>query len=765
MRDLARVSLAVVTAACFAAGSPGADLRSDFADPPPQYKTRPLWFWNAPPDRAETWTIMERCQASGYYGFGILPTDKMGLEFMSAAYLDRYQEAVDKAAQLGLKMCLYDEFWFPSGSAGGQLAKRFPEALGRRLDLREFDLIGPRPFSAETGPGKLMAAVAMSSDTKERIDLTARAGQGRLEWAVPQGPWKVMLFTCVPDGARGLVDYLDPEAVTKYVSLTYERYYRRFPEHFGRTIDSAFYDEPTFHWLQGGRAWTETFNEKFEKKHGYSPAPLYPALWYDVGPETAAARNALFGLRAELFADGFIRTIADWCRQHRIELTGHVDQEEIVNPVGLCGDLIKAFKHQDIPGVDQIFQYGRGSKAYKVVSSAAANYDRPRVMCECYGAIKDMPVALLYKEAMDQFAKGINLMVPHAVWYSSAGLVFPPELSYKSSVYGPALPAYNQYMGRLQRVLQQGRHVAEIGVLYPIASLQAGYRFGVGTPYLGGIVPEEADYMDLGERLMLDLRHDFTFLHPEVLDATCTVQGAALRLNHPERFEQYRVLVIPGSTTIHLSNLRKIRDFYANGGRVVATTRLPDRSAEPGKDAEVRAIVEEIFGAAAATRKSDVASSKSEPGRVGPEEPGQHASGRKDTNGNAQGGKSWFVPSPADPGLRAVLDGALGVPDVAWEEQVQVAGGNLSYLHKVIGHLDVYFFANSSDTAVDTHVRLRGAPAPELWDPHTGRITPAEHSQRTDHGQPVTRLRLILPPVRSVFVVGTSPPHVQPRAE
>ena len=37
-------------------------------------------------------------------------------------------------------------------------------------------------------------------------------------------------------------------------------------------------------------------------------------------------------------------------------------------------------------------------------------------MTECYGGINDMPVVNLYKEAMDQFAKGINVMVPHAVW-------------------------------------------------------------------------------------------------------------------------------------------------------------------------------------------------------------------------------------------------------------------------------------------------------------------------------------------------------------
>ena len=129
----------------------------------------------------------------------------------------------------------------------------------------------------------------------------------------------------------------------------------------------------------------------------------------------------------------------------------------------------------------------------KVVSSAAYNYDRPLVMTECYGGIKEMPVGNLYKEAMDQFAKGINLMVHHAVWYDSAKIVFPPELPYESPIYGPELPSYNRYVGRLQRLLQHGRHVADVGVLYPIATLQAGYRFGVGKPYEGGVIPPEAD--------------------------------------------------------------------------------------------------------------------------------------------------------------------------------------------------------------------------------------------------------------------------------
>jgi hypothetical protein len=47
---------------------------------------------------------------------------------------------------------------------------------------------------------------------------------------------------------------------------------------------------------------------------------------------------------------------------------------------------MKAFQHQEMPGLDSIFQYGRGSPMYKIISSAAYNYDRPLVMTEVYGA-------------------------------------------------------------------------------------------------------------------------------------------------------------------------------------------------------------------------------------------------------------------------------------------------------------------------------------------------------------------------------------------
>ena len=221
-------------------------------------------------------------------------------------------------------------------------------------------------------------------------------------------------------------------------------------------------------------------------------------------------------------------------------------------------------------------------------------------------------------------------------------ITFPPELSYRTEPYASALPAYNQYIGRLQRVLQQGRHVADVAVLYPIAGFRRRITSVAGKPYDGGVIPEEADYMDVGERLSLELRRDFTFLHPETFDARCPVEGDTLRLEHPEIHQTYRVILLPGSTAISAANLAKVKQFFDAGGRVIATTRLPEHSAEFGRTNEVLGDIRNVFGAEAASLSSGVTASGDKP------------AGRITVNRNDRGGAAWFVATPDSAALAAV---------------------------------------------------------------------------------------------------------------
>jgi hypothetical protein len=121
-------------------------------------------------------------------------------------------------------------------------------------------------------------------------------------------------------------------------------------------------------------------------------------------------------------------------------------------------------------------------------------------------------------------------------------------------------------------------------------------------------------------------------------------------------------------------------------------------------------------------------------------------------NRNANGGAAWFVENPTAAALRRTIDQALPRPDVAWVDPPAVRGGHLTYLHKEIDGRHFWFFANSSDTPVDTPVRLRDDHSLQRWDPHTGRIEPCPATQAPSG----TSVQLQLGPVSSVFLVSGS---------
>jgi hypothetical protein len=79
--------------------------------------------------------------------------------------------------------------------------------------------------------------------------------------------------------------------------------------------------------------------------------------------------------------------------------------------------------------------------------------------------------------------------------------------------------------------------------------------------------------------------------------------------------------------------------------------------------------------------------------------------------------------------------------------------GALTYIHKVKSGRDIYFFANSTDAAVNTTVVLRGHKDLALWDPHTGQRKKADVTASETAGQPVTTAHLTLEPLKSVFYV------------
>jgi hypothetical protein len=560
-----------------------------------------------------------------------------------------------------------------------------------------------------------------------------------------------MLFyldpTFRPNSTKGgFMDYLSASAVDKFIHLTFDAYYEHLKPYFGTTIQMSFYDEPSMH-LSDGRMWTAGFNQAFQKTYGYSPMKYYPALWYDIGPETAAARNALFGFRAALYSENYIGRVAAWCAAHGIDMAGHQDQEEVRNPVAISGDLMKVFEYQQIPGIDDIYYNGRSNVSYKVVTSSAFNWDKPLVMAETYAAYRQMTPAKAYKTAMDQMAMGVTLQIGNRPAAVSNDL--------------------DAFIARSAYLLRHGRHVADIAILYPIASLQAGYYFASppasnrpgSAPWFywaleGGLIPPENDYMDLGEMLYRAMRVDYTYLHPEVLTGRSTIEKGRIVLNNKENREEFPVLIVPGGDTLSADAAKRIVEFYRSGGTVIATHKLPSKSAEFGRDGEVRAMVGEVFG----FREREPLTAEIRP----------MIDDYKNyfANHNAAGGRSYFLPQPDLKQMAAVLKEAIPVLDVdiqqppMWPVKMGPEyDGALTYIHKIKDGRDIYFFANSKDTPVDTRVVLRGNKTLAFWNPRTGERQPAECGHTEVAGQAATSVHLALQPVTATFLVAEQVGH------
>jgi hypothetical protein len=531
---------------------------------------------------------------------------------------------------------------------------------------------------------------------------------------------------------------LDPQAVKKFMGLTFDRFYERFPAHFGTTIQMTFYDDLSVYQAPDDLIWTPSFNDAFQKRFGRSPEALYPALWEDIGTETAAARASLYGMRNELFAAGYPRMVEEWCAKRGLRGSGHPAGAYDPNPMQLSGDGILFYKYQSVPLTDYIHYYGHGVDGIKIPSSAAYNFDRDTVVCEIYGNFhQKLPndSNMLYRAGMEMYARGINYLLPHGTWWDAEKMRIPPEISWRNPAIGPELAAYNRWTARCEPLLRAGRHVADIAVLYPIDDLEARTSVGPQSGKHGKVPIPGTDYYEISRLLTGEVKRDFTFLHPETVNERCAVEGTEFVLNNTNHWERYKVVILPACRTIRLSNLTKISDFLRNGGRVIASTCLPEQSVEFGREADVQKLVKEMFG---------------------------------------PGGKGIFIPKPDEATLRKALDDLAitwdvrmdnttdiprtGIKGGAYEEGKEHCFGNreFAYIRRSIPGAEIYFFSNSSDLTVKADVTLRGKMKLELWDPHTGSIRLLEGFPAEDHGQPVTRFKLSLSALRSAFVVGRS---------
>ena len=768
-------------------------------------KPQPLWHTNGELSDAIIQEIFEVGQQNGFGGITFLPVSSTTPKYLTEEYFTQYGKALDLADKLNMKVIYYDDLDFPSGSAGWRLKEQFPEATLKRLDKVEWSVQGPAKFS-EKSPipfgdnvlygkpeGVLQAAVAMNLDTFERVNIrNCVDAEGNVVWDAPEGNWKVFLFVCVSD-PHGLVDYMSPDAVKKFFSLTYDVFYEKFKKNFGTTITAFFFDDITNTQTEGSRNWALEFNDKYRALFGQDPDLDYPALFYTIGDETPSARFRLWTTRNRLFGDGYPGMVKKWREERGLDVvsTGHPQGPYVIQPVDMSSDAMAAHRGCDAVLFDSIHYYGHGRDGFKIPTSAAFNYDFPFCFVEIYGNYRNgsFDKSMMLRSAMEIYARGGNVMLPHGIWTDTENVYIPPEISWRNPKLEGFLPTYGKFVSRNSLLMQGGRHVADFGVLYPVDNLKAffhfQFKFITGDYPYGVLLPRETDYLAVGSQLTTRIWRDFTFVHPDIVDEKLTIKEkdgqTLLRLDNASNWEEYRCFVVPGADVISWKNLEKLADFYDAGGKLLATTRLPSMASEGVEyNAKVQETIKRIFGIDPLTQAPRDAIETGQEDIVLPanfvncreiNKAGEYVQKLAENTiayeDSIYRDRAVFVPRPTTENLQAACDYLVPVPDVAvkpldgttiptlnvvprWEYPED---GMFQYMHKVKNGLDAYYFANSANAPAKFSAGLRGEfDALETWDPLTGEIKPIKSTFDSERG--VTTVKLELEPIESVYVVG-----------
>lgn len=541
----------------------------------------PFWFWN---DRLSAdeihWQIKEMAD-KGIKGFFIHARQGLVQPYLSEAFFQMVDVAVDAAKKYGLLVHLYDEYPYPSGVAGGEVILGCPQFYATRLVQHTYNTKGGW-VRLELPPGKVLSCTAYrlrngQVDWENGLDLCDHIGpvliknsyietgltrynQKRyfasepvpvLEAKLPEGPHRIFVAVQAEVSHHKywdqFVDVLNPEAVRRFFALTHERYKKRYGSKFGKGIVSIFVDETQPHW-------SERIPQAFREEYGYDLLACLPALQDDSHPDHLKVSCDLYKLQYKLFCESFEQPLSEWCRANGLAYSGEK-----------LSLRMSQLRYMDIPGCEpghvkvgaklDLLQ-ARLRQNAKATASAAYFYGKSGALCECYhstGWSATLQDAKFIADGL--LLLGIDYLVPHGFFYSTHALKkhdAPPTFFFQM----PFWPLFGKLSERVDRIAQAfaGTHIAaELLVVDPASGLPTR--------------EDLATYETLLDMLMIS-HLDFHIVDTDILEASLIERGK-VRVAGIEA----QVVVLPPMQIVEQPLREWIEHYQACGGTVVRCER------------------------------------------------------------------------------------------------------------------------------------------------------------------------------------------------
>ncbi len=739
-------------------------LKREFSNPANRFRFAPFWFLNHELNEAETrWQVREM-NKHGVGGFILHARHGLITPYLSEEWMDQCAAAIDEAKNLGMKAYLYDENNWPSGPADAKVYEGHPEYRQSGVVISdEFNVRRGKVQQTLQVGDELIAAIGVPVEQDEPIGFPESAVNladfikgDTLEWVAPQD-FRVYVFSRIwhPGGTVFFGDYVDtlnPQAIARFIELTHKEYTQRFSEEFGATVDGIFTDEPSMMPQRDDAApWTPRLPGEFEWQSGYPLLPVLPALFRDMGPQTAKIRCDYWATVTELFAKNYMKQIYDYCDSVKLNSIGHLNCEGELMPGTRChGDFFQAAQYLHWGGCDYL---GEGTwptdegaypannvAACKFASSAAHLLGKPVVMCEAFGLGSQWAIDLRNLKWMSDFiiALGINLLEPHAFYYSIQGFrkwECPPGEFYQSPFWS-YYRLLADYTGRLCMLFRDGQHRADVAFLYSNKSMWAEM-----DPAGSEIAEQLTDSFNQLTRLLLKLNYDYDFVSEEMLQAADFTDGTiGIKKPDGEVAERFKILVMPAVTTVSRQTGEALRNYVAEGGKIIALGSLPTKSAEYGEDEAITDIFREMFGDDY-DRSLKVAKAR------------RPVTSKKNLEEWAGGLLVGSPPGTPDEEMLAPLGEALGAaidPDVTVIDADGEPVPDVVHLHYIrAGHHFLLLQNTSREQSHQCTVAVGFTGDVSFWDAETGEVTPVYVAKGSENGLSVP---VSLPPTGSTVL-------------
>ncbi len=576
--------------------------------PKAEHSLNPL-FWHHAESHEDILNEMQRMKEVGINDFVVEPRPHP--DYLGDGWWSDMDFILEEAEKLDMLVWIFDDGDYPSGTADGRLAQKYPQHTKRYWIENHMDAHGPLPHAhflidewMKEGESLFRIIAARRTDAREYeldsdtlVDLTHLVSHGRLYWAVPEGDWRIFVIKISPYGqeehTKNYVNPLSYDGVGKYIELVHEEHYARYGHLFGTRIQGFFTDEPRFGNITGhtvviGQDYMPMpYIDNLSDILSCSPlgdfTRLIPLLWYpDRQGICKDTRFLYMDTVSNLFAKNFIGQLGDWCRAHNVKLIGHVVEENGCHArLGYgSGHFFRSMEGMDMAGIDVVdnlmpeqttghfatqfnnFDCDFSHWGLAKMASSAAHVDPKKqgnTLCEAFGAYGWFEGLRLMKWITDHLAvQGVNIITPHA--FSPAPFPDPdcpphfyargenPQFRY--------FHVWSNYTKRLVDALTDAAHIAPVAVVY-----HAEAEWG------GDCEPFEKSVKVLAQHQI-----DCDVVCIDTLYESYIDNG----LLHTET-ETFRALVVPYAQLIPPAFAKKLANFIEAGLPVYFTNSLPER--------------------------------------------------------------------------------------------------------------------------------------------------------------------------------------------